>query len=390
MYTLSPTPLERYQALVNEGIVSHDVAQQSALGALDHLYQQLSQSGNKRSSIKGLYLWGKVGRGKTFLMDLFAASLNPDYCIRLHFHHFMASVHQQLREMTGHAAPLKLIARKLSKQYKVLCFDEFFVSDIGDAMLLGNLLQYLFDYKVTLVTTSNSAPESLYSDGLQRDRFMPAIDAILANTHSVHLTGLQDHREHVLPVEQIYQVMPSVTPSASSAHWAQVELLLNKLSLPRINSSSDSLTVLGRSIPFLSRNDGVICFEFSQLCEGPRSHFDYIQLARQFHTVVLLNIPALSGSAYERIKARGTEDGCVGSGTTGEREVVLAPMDDAARRFIALIDELYERKVKLYLTSEVPLNQLYTQGSLTFEFERARSRLIEMASQAYQQRPHQP
>ena len=396
MYTLHTSPLQQYKQLLNDGLISHDSAQNNAITLLEQLYSQLTHVSAKDEQIKGLYLWGKVGRGKTFLMDLFTSSLQPEYCLRLHFHHFMASIHTQLIEATGVADPLKVIALNLSRKYKVLCFDEFFVSDIGDAMLLGRLMQYLFEFNVVLVATSNIEPENLYFDGLQRSRFLPAIDAIKQHTFRVHLDGAHDHRERSLERKPIYFIVSPLSveqPESINLLFKQYKLPLIEGSIGVVNESnriddSNTVTVLGREVPCLSLNEKSICFTFSQLCEGPRSHLDYIQLAKQFETVFLLNIPSLSGSAYEHIKARGTEDGSVGSGQTGERKVVHSTMDDAVRRFIALIDEFYERKVKLYLSSEIPLTSLYIEGSLSFEFERARSRLTEMASVDYFQLPH--
>ncbi len=357
--------------------LKNDATQQAALNALEEVYQQFREVRFKRKSIKGIYLWGKVGRGKTCLMDLFYASMPPEKILRLHFHHFMASIHHQLASHSGQTNPLKHIAKSISKRCHILCFDELFVSDIGDAMLLGKLLQYLFEFKVTLISTSNIAAENLYEDGLQRERFLPAIQAILDNTQSIHLSGLKDHRERTLHTEQIYFV-----------HTNEKDLnkyLLDKLQLEFSASSLISETILGRDIPCIARNKTSICFEFSSLCEGPRSHLDYIKLANRYKTILLLDVPPLSGKSYEHIKARGTEDGSIGSGLIGEREVVLASMDDATRRFIALIDELYDQKVVLFLSSSSPLEELYIEGSLTFEFERTRSRLIEMASSEYQQ-----
>jgi len=390
MYTIGPGPLKRYQVIITDGSVSDDPAQHTALTTLDNLHQQLAQAQDTDVQLQGLYLWGKVGRGKTFLMDLFVSCVEPEHCLRLHFHHFMQSVHQQLRDIEGQADPLKIIATKLSKQYKILCFDEFFVTDIGDAMLLGSLMRYLFERKVIFVATSNIAPDRLYWDGLQRSRFLPAIHAIEEHTQTIHLIGEEDHRERTLHSAPIF----FLTSDCDASNATQIQMLFEKLALPVTNKSLDSIHVLGREIFCVSRNSNAICFEFSNLCEGPRSSYDYVEIAKQFEHVLVLNVPPLSGYAYERIKARGTEDGsansCEGAGSTGEREVVLAPMDDAARRFIALVDEFYECRVKLFLTSDVSLKELYTDGSLLFQFERATSRMTEMASEEYQSLPHQP
>jgi cell division protein ZapE len=407
-YTLASSPLTRYMQLIEAGDINFDQSQQTALLALEKIYNELSSGTihqdnktsiinvpkvNKTSKVHGLYFWGKVGRGKTFLMDLFAESLNPEYCLRIHFHHFLKSIHQQLNQYSGQAEPLKIIAKKFSQQYKVLCFDEFFVSDIGDAMLLGKLCQYLFTYNITLVCTSNIEPENLYRNGLQRERFLPAIKAIIDNTDTIELIGLQDHRERQLHPLQIYFIQDE-NDLSSQENFAT---LCQELSLPITFSQKQThkaLKVMGREIPYLAGNnhktDAAIAFNFSDICQGPRSHFDYIEIAKTFKHIIITHLPQLSGISYERIKARGTEDGSIGSGETGEREVVLAPMDDATRRFIALVDEFYERKVKLFLTSETPLLHLYKQGSLLFEFERTRSRLTEMASQEYQQLAYIP
>ncbi|NRB42216.1 MAG: cell division protein ZapE [Pseudomonadales bacterium] len=374
-------PQQRYMQLLNSGKLDNDPSQQPALQALDALYGQLQHPRAHREVIQGLYLWGKVGRGKTMMMDLFVASLQPEHCLRQHFHHFMASIHQQLNQLSGQADPLKIIAKNLSKQYKVLCFDEFFVADIGDAMLLGGLLQYLFQYRVVLVATSNTEPGKLYWHGLQRQRFLPAIAAIKNATLSMHLTGPEDHRLRELAYAQNYFVEPIT--DAFAPYSTQIQQLMNRLALPHDGLAAATIPIQGRELPFLSRHHRSICFSFSQLCEGPRSHLDYIELADQFDTVLLLNVPSLSGQEYEHILARGTEDGSFGATTTGAREVMYAAKDDAVRRFIALIDEFYERGIRFYLSSCVPLQQLYTEGSLTFEFERVRSRLTEMGSQEY-------
>ncbi|WLQ13704.1 cell division protein ZapE [Hahella aquimaris] len=386
MYTTPISPKQRYESLLNAGEIQADPSQVTALNALQDLYERLAGVDGRpkwlmgRSEyVSGLYLWGKVGRGKTFLMDLFVASLNPEQVLRQHFHHFMASVHRQLQALSGTPEPLRRIARDFSRRYSVLCFDEFFVSDIGDAMLLGGLLQSLFEFNVTLVATSNTPPERLYWEGLQRSRFLPAIAAIQAHTQTLHMDGGLDHRERALQPEAIY----FVKHDRSELSCVEGDLL-QRFELVAEGDKPRRLKVLSRDIAYVARAGRRIAFDFAALCEGPRSHLDYIDIAERFDLIILLNIPPLSGEAFERIKARGTEDGSVGSGVTGERAVVLSRSDDAARRFIALVDELYERKVRLYMTAFAPLGELYTRGALTFEFERARSRLIEMASREYQ------
>ena len=337
--------------------------------ALEQLHQHLIQN---RVPALGLYLWGKVGRGKTFLMDSFVESFDKEVCLRQHFHHFMRDVHSQLTQLSGTKDPLRQIAKQLKKRHNILCFNEFFVTDIGDAMLLGRLIIYLFEQSMIVVATSNCSPDELYKDGLQRANFLPALDAIHQNMKVVELAGTKDHRERQLHASQNYFVIDDNFKEASivpDKNPGVIEILGREINYLAINSSA--------------KNNKTIVFDFNDLCLGPRSHFDYIEIAKQFNTVYLLNVPALGGAMYERIKARGTEDGSIGSGATGEREVMLDPMDDGARRFIALIDELYDQRVALFLTCHVPLEKLYTQGRLTFQFERARSRLIEMGSEEY-------
>jgi cell division protein ZapE len=375
------SPQQHYQNLTAEGLVDFDEAQQQALMALEQLHQQLIQN---RVPVLGLYLWGKVGRGKTFLMDSFVESFDKDTCLRQHFHHFMRDVHRQLTQLSGTKDPLRQIAKQLKKRHDILCFDEFFVYDIGDAMLLGRLIMYLFEQGMVVVATSNCEPNELYKDGLQRANFLPAINAIHQNMKVVELAGIKDHRERQLHTLQNYFV---INDSDEGDSFNQ---RLKEFSLAPAKKSG-SLEVLGREINYLALNSSAIknraiAFDFKDLCLGPRSHFDYIELAKQFNTVFLMNVPVLGGEMYERIKARGTEDGSIGSGATGEREVMLAPMDDGARRFIALIDELYDQQVTLFLTCQVALEELYTQGSLAFQFERAHSRLIEMGSEEYRAR----
>ena len=379
------SPHQHYQNAIAKGLVSFDESQQQALMELQQLHQQLSSPVNltnkqNQPPILGLYLWGKVGRGKTFLMDSFVESFPKDVCLRQHFHHFMQDVHSQLTKLSGRKDPLKEIAKQLRSRHKILCFDEFFVTDIGDAMLLGRLIMFLFEQNMVVVATSNCEPSELYKDGLQRANFLPAINAIYKNMRIVELAGNKDHRERVLHTLKNYFVISESGDDRGEDDSFNERL--KEFSLAP-SKSSGSLEVLGRKINYLAINEKAIVFDFKELCLGPRSHFDYIELAKQFNTLFLLNVPVLGGEMFERIKARGTEDGSVGSGDTGERQVMLARMDDGARRFIALIDELYDQQVALFLTCYVPLEELYSQGSLAFQFERARSRLIEMGSEEY-------
>lgn len=384
--------------MVSQKSISLDTFQLAGVQALNEIYLQLVETkqnvSHNEQLVTGVYLWGKVGRGKTFLMDLFYESLPNSNKMRSHFHHFMKSVHQQLAALAGQVDPLKVIAKRLSAKYRIICFDEFFVSDIGDAMLLGTLVNCLFEHKVTMVMTSNVAPTDLYKNGLQRARFIPAILAIEQHTNIVSFAGEKDHRHRVLTTSPNYFVQKTVGDirrldtqeklSDSLQHLDKNIRTIIRESVLQEKEQVKTIEILGRQIETLGYHDQVICFEFSALCDGPRSQLDYIDIANRFQSVILLNVPALTGTSYEHIKARGTEDGAEGSGSTGERAVFLSVNDDAVRRLIALVDEFYERKVNLYIFSNTPLASLYTQGSLLFEFERTKSRLVEMGSEEYQ------
>lgn len=373
------SPLKIYKRQVRSGKIKQDPSQAKTLKQLNLLYNQLKVPDQEQLT-RGIYIWGKVGRGKTFLMDLFTGCFSDQFVFRQHFHHFMSDVHNQLRVLDGTTDPLKTIAERFSKQFKLLCFDEFFVSDIADAMLLGRLMQHLFDLQVVLVATSNIAPEDLYKDGLQRQRFLPAIKSIQVHTETIHLAGPTDHRQDQENPVPIYFLQKDLNLTIHSDTIQQpIHQIINAQLLPV--AKSRNIEILGRKIPFYSKSDSCIWFSFSHLCEGPRSQLDYIQIAQQFDTLILTDVPPFNGDVYEHIKARGTEDGS--SGSTGDREVLLNRMDDAVRRFIALVDELYECRVNLYLSSCIPFEHIYSEGSLLFEFERTRSRLVEMGSKDY-------
>ena len=369
-----PSPLERYQAKIQKNEITFDHNQQDALAALDHLYHRLSETDNRRSSHKlGVYMWGSVGRGKTFLMDLFYSSLPEGVALRLHFHRFMARLHKELNLSSGQADPLKNIAKQLAGECRVLCFDEFFVSDIGDAMLLRGFLEALFEEGVVMVATSNIAINDLFQTQLQRVRFEPAIVLLQKNMQGIRLDGSSDHRYRHQFHNPIYFV----------ANPAPVEQLF-KQQTQSTSVSKEPISVYRREIPVVKRSRSVVWFDFHELCEGARSTVDYIELAERFPTLMLSNIPQLSSEPYEHIKARGTEDVSEDGGATGERQVSLGVNDDAVRRFISLVDECYDRGVVMYLHADVALDSLYQQGALLFEFRRTKSRLVEMASAYYQ------
>jgi cell division protein ZapE len=313
----------------------------------------LRRGGRQHSDeIPGLYLWGGVGRGKTFLMDLFFDCLAVEDKRRVHFHRMMHSVHAQLKTLDGIEDPLDRIAEHIARSTQVLCFDEFYVSDIADAMILGRLLEGIFTRGVVLVATSNTRPDDLYRDGLQRQRFLPAIDLINAHTHVVEMGGSVDYRLRLLQQSGTY-LTPDDAASASKLQYffdesASCEPVENR-----------ELDINGRNIRALRTAKGIAWFDFDTLCDGPRSQNDYIELARWYPAIIVSGVPRLDSS-----------------------------QDDQARRFIALVDEFYDRRVKLILSAAVPADRLYTGQRLRLEFDRTVSRLMEMQSTDYLAAPH--
>lgn len=360
---MSLSPLEKYQQALNSGFVE-DAAQQEAVNALQRCFEALEQ----HKPTLGVYLWGPVGRGKTWLMDAFYQSLTVS-AKRQHFYHFIAWLHKRLFQLTGTENPLQVVADELAEEIKVLCFDELFVSDIGDAMLLGPLFQALFNAGVVLVATSNQAPQDLYSNGFNRERFLPAIDALIAYNQVINLDGGQDHRlrgdhsreRYFVKSEQSSAIMQQLFQQLSNEPAQVTEIALGS-----------------RTLPAHAAAEKVLWCDFSVLCEGMIGAQDYMQLCQQFDHILLSNIPSLSASQQEAKIARGTEDAPVRV-VAGDRDLpALAKNDDAVRRFIALVDECYDQGVVLYIEAEHPLESLYTEGSLLFPFQRTRSRLEAM------------
>jgi cell division protein ZapE len=306
-----------------------------------------------RKSARGIYLWGGVGRGKTFLMDLFHASLAVP-SRRTHFHRFMHEVHARLRDLRDFQDPLQRVARDVAADCRVLCFDELFVTDVADAMILAGLFGALVDAGVTLVFTSNAAPRDLYQDGLQRQRFMPAIELIERQTEVINVDAGTDYRLRQLERAPLY--ISTRTHDADRLLAQRFEAIAG---VP--GTAGGTLEVEGREIPVRQRHTGVVWFDFGALCAGPRSQADYIEIARSFHTVVVSGVPRFDASR-----------------------------DDEARRFISLVDEFYDRGVKLVASAEGPPTTLYQGERLAFEFQRTASRLAEMQTHAYLQRPHRP
>lgn len=340
-----------------------DAAQRTVVETLAELQQRLTAATDTgwlegllrrdRRPVRGVYLWGDVGRGKTFLMDLFFSTLEIEQKRRVHFHRMMSDVHRRLKELDDIENPLDEVARALSEDMRVLCFDEFFVKDIGDAMILAQLLRGLFQRGVTLVTTSNIPPENLYLEGLQRARFLPAIDLIQQHTDVVELGDGLDYRLRTLTKAGTYLL------TADADVGSRLIEFFDHVA-PGDVETDRALNILGRTIQTVRLAKGVVWFEFDELCRGPRSQEDYIEIARCYQTVVVSAVPVLTRAD-----------------------------EDAARRFIALVDEFYDRRVKLVLSASAPLDELYRGSRLTFEFQRTQSRLVEMQSSDYLHAPHQ-
>ncbi len=360
-----------YQALVDSNEIVEDPNQKVVIQALQKIHAELSNDSTDDSTIinrfttllsrksntqniQGLYIWGGVGRGKTFLMDLFFSNLHFQDKLRLHFHRFMEQVHVMLKDYRDQPDPLKLVAKEFSNKAKVLCFDEFFVNDIGDAMILAGLLEGLFENNVALIATSNVEPCQLYKDGLQRERFLPTIDLLQQNTRIIHLDGQIDHRFEFLQKNDLYNAPITV----DSHDWLERSFL--NLATERSNESWEKLEINGRAIQSIRHADGIAWFDFKELCDSPRSASDYIAIAREYNTVLLSHVP------------------------------IFDAKDDQARRFITLIDEFYDRNVKLILSAEATADKLYTGTRLMDEFARTTSRLTEMQSHEYLEKPHHP
>ncbi len=363
------TPMSRYRFdLESRGFI-HDSAQEAAIGHLQQLYEALmleqglngSRFGRFRSFLrplpaaKGLYFWGGVGRGKTYLLDTFYDSLPFERKQRTHFHRFMRQVHEQLSTHRGQKNPLERVAQELARQSRVICFDEFFVSDITDAMILGNLLDSLFQAGTVIVTTSNAHPDDLYREGLQRDRFLPAIRSIHANMNIVEVDGGTDYRLRTLEKANLYQA-----PLGAAAE-AALRAFFQEMTGDRPFEVDAELQVEGRSLAARYVSEDICWFDFSVLCEGPRSQNDYLILASEFHSVIVSSVPMMD-----------------------------VRKEDAARRFINLVDVFYDRRVKLMLSCEVPLQELYQGLRSSFEFRRTLSRLQEMQAREYLALPHLP
>lgn len=362
-------PLARYKAQVADGTIEHDAAQERVAHEFERLFNELSGSARpqrgwrsllsglraqQRTPVRGIYLWGTVGRGKTFLMDQFYAALPLAEKRRQHFHRFMADVHHRLRQLRMQENPLEIVAARIAEQTRVICFDEFAVTDIADAMILANLFRGLFERGVTLVATSNTAPPELYRDGLQRARFLPAIALIEERCEVVNMGGELDYRLQFLQRSDLYQFPVGAQSRARlTAFFEAME--------PDASAEAGSIDINDRSIHFLRNGESTIWFDFAQICDGPRSQNDYIEISRLYQAVLISRVPQFTSL-----------------------------LENQARRFVALIDEFYDRRVKVVMSAEVSIEELYAGERLRHEFERTRSRLQEMQSDEYLHAPHKP
>ena len=366
--TLPTTPRERYRDELARGILLPDPAQAALVEELDRIHRSLVAAPGggmlarlagwlgygRREPVRGLYVWGGVGRGKTHLVDLFYRASPLDSKLRMHFHRFMRLVHGELNALPEREDPLRIVAGRLAARARLLCFDEFHVSDITDAMILGRLLGALFERGTTLVATSNTVPSDLYAGGLQRERFLPAIALIERHTKVVHLDSGADYRLRALERARTWY-----SPLGPDAERGLAECF--RALAPGHAAAGDALTILGRTVPAVRHAGGIAWFDFETLCGGPRSVADYIEIARDFHTVVLSGVPVLDD---------------------GRR--------DPLRRFIHLVDELYDRNVNLIASAAAGPEGLYLGRRLAEPFQRTRSRLVEMQSTAYLGRGHIP
>jgi cell division protein ZapE len=358
--------LQRYYRELQARGFSSDAAQLTALARLDDLRARLVAApaggparwlttllgARARAPERGLYLWGGVGRGKTWLMDLFYASLPFPERRRRHFHRFMHDVHAQLRALPGEGAPLEQVAAGIARDTRVLCFDELYVTDIADAMILAGLFTGLFRRGVTLVATSNVPPQELYRDGLQRERFLPAIALLQRHLEVLQVAGPTDYRLRQLTQAGTYLIR------ATAGTEARLETLFAELG-GGDTQRGGSIQIEGRAIAVVRAAHGAVWFEFAALRGGPRSQEDYIEIAREFQSVFVSDVPLLD-----------------------------ADHEDQARRFVALVDELYDRNVNLVVSAAAPPAQLYGGTRVRAEFARTVSRLTEMQSAEYLAREH--
>lgn len=362
------TPAQRYQSDIDKGRIIPDPVQGVVIKQVQSLYDDLTAAGpgsrfkrlftrlssTRKRQVPGLYLWGSVGSGKTYLVDMLYDCLPFERKLRVHFHRYMQWVHAELKLLSDVEEPLRLVADKLARDTAVICFDEFHVSDITDAMLLSGLLSELFRRGVTLVATSNEHPDKLYWGGLQRERFLPAIELVKRHASVVNLDTGIDYRLRYLDQARTYHY-----PLGAGSRERLAESFAKIAS--ETAEADTSIEIEGRELKVKRLASGVAWFDFIDLCDGPRGVADYIETARQFQTVFVEGIPQMDDTDNDR-----------------------------ARRFITMVDEFYDRNVKLIVTAQVTAKELYTGKRLAREYKRTASRLTEMQSHEYLGQPHLP
>lgn len=359
------TPLERYRAALATGNFSEDQVQLQAMTYLDNLHHEIvrADENNKQGFFaslfkskptppKGLYMWGGVGRGKTWMMDMFYESLPIKRKMRVHFHHFMQRVQSELVKLQGQSDPLQKVADIIHEEAIVICFDEFFVSNVSDAMILGDLFTMLFGRGITLVATSNIEPAGLYKNGIHRNRFLPAIEQVEKNTTVMNIDIGIDYRLRLLKQAKLY------THPLSDDTKGWLSERFDTLAAGQTVTDAP-ITIAGREIAIIKRTETMLLTDFRALCMQPRSAADFIEIANDFDTVMVDNVPALNDTLM-----------------------------DPVRRFIYLVDEFYDRRVKLLVRAEQSILELYQGEKLAFEIERTRSRLLEMQSEDYLAEEH--
>jgi len=369
------TPIESYQQDIALKKFTIDHAQEVAVNKTQQLFDKLVSiptantkktssifdifKSKKVETIKGLYFWGGVGRGKSYIIDQFYDCLPFNEKRRIHYNHFMQNIHSRLQILPKAPNPLIIVANEVAEKYRVLCIDEFHVDDITDAMIMGGFLSALFAKNVTLVTTSNIEPDKLYLNGLQRDRFLPAIELIKENTVVLNLDNGVDYRLAMLEKNGVFHLIENSDNGIKNGDIL-LEDNLSKLANTNINTNQ-TIRIKGREIKLRARSDNQVWFDFYEICQTPRSSADYLEIARDFETVIISSIPIMDDSK-----------------------------NDVVQRFIQLIDALYDHKVKFLATAFANPGQLYTGKRLAFEFKRTQSRLYEMKSEKYLSQAHIP
>ena len=349
-----PSVTQTYQQTLAERGFHSDAAQLHAVAALQRCEDEWADYKARRSNAlaklirrppipRGVYMFGGVGRGKSFLMDCFFQAVPLTRKTRLHFHEFMREVHRELQDLKGTADPLDELGKRIARRYRLICFDEFHIADVTDAMILHRLLAALFANRVSIVTTSNFHPDALYPNGLHRDRILPAIELLKAQLEVINVDAGTDYRQSTLAqLEMFHCPLGEAADAAMQAAFTR---------LAEARDEAPVMHIEHRELKALRRAGGVVWFDFKTLCGGPRSQNDYLEIASRFHTVLLSNVP----------------------------EMPLR-MASEARRFTWLVDVLYDRRVKLVMSAAVPAERLYTEGPMSHEFPRTVSRLHEMQS----------